>query len=111
MKSQLPPDGFVTTVRRVFLLAVVCAFSLTALAKDRTMLQSSFDNNQQPIKIDVQVGQSRVIDFEQDYERLSISDPKIAETVPISFKQVLVNGLAFGQVNLVAWSKSKNGEA
>jgi pilus assembly protein CpaC len=53
------------------------------------------------------VGQSRLIDFDQEYERVSISDPKIAEAVPISFRQVLVNGLQFGQVNLVAWSKPK----
>src|SRR5262249_11029503 len=82
------------------------------IAQERATLQASFADNAQPIKIDVQVGQSRVIDFDQEYERVAISDPKIAEAVPISLKQVLINGLQFGQVNLVAWSKAKiKGEA
>src|SRR5215813_8573358 len=81
-------------------LMLLVTLGVTAIAQEKATLQASFDNNQQAIKIDVQVGQSRVIDFDQEYERLSISDPKIAEAVPISFKQVLLNGLAFGQVNL-----------
>lgn len=71
------------------------------------MVQASFANNAQPTKIDVLVGQSRVIDLDEPYDRVSISDPKIAETVPITERQILVNGLTFGQVNLVVWSKSK----
>src|SRR5262249_22455166 len=90
-------------------LMLLVTLGVTAIAQEKATLQASFDNNQQAIKIDVQVGQSRVIDFDQEYERLSISDPKIAEAVPISFKQVLLNGLAFGQVNLVAWSKTAPG--
>jgi pilus assembly protein CpaC len=94
-------------LRWAFFIAVVLAASLCAVAQEKATLQASFANNAQPIKIDVQVGQSRVIDFDQEYERVAISDPKVAEAVPISFKQVLVNGLQFGQVNLVAWSKTK----
>jgi len=94
-------------LRCVSLLVVTLAASLCAMAQERATLQASFANNAQPIKIDVQVGQSRVIDFDQEYERVAISDPKVAEAVPISFKQVLINGLQFGQVNLVAWSKAK----
>src|SRR5215470_6347290 len=85
-------------LRCVSLLVVICAASLCAIAQEKATLQASFANNSQPIKIDVQVGQSRVIDFDQEYERVAISDPKIAEAVPISFKQVLINGLQFGQV-------------
>jgi len=99
-------------LRCLSLLVLTSAASLCAIAQERATLQASFADNAQPIKIDVQVGQSRVIDFDQEYERVAISDPKVAETVPISFKQVLINGLQFGQVNLVAWSKAKiKGEA
>src|SRR5215813_10314846 len=94
-------------LRCASLLVVTIAASLCATAQERATLQASFANNAQPIKIDVQVGQSRVIDFDQEYERVAISDPKVAEAVPISFKQVLINGLQFGQVNLVAWSKPR----
>jgi pilus assembly protein CpaC len=84
------------------------ALSVCASAQDKTTIQASFSNTQ-PIKIDVLVGQSRLIEFDEDYERLSISDPKIAEVVPISYRQALVNGLTFGQVNLVAWAKRPKG--
>ncbi len=94
-------------LRGAVVLLMLCALSLAAIAQERATIQSNFSDNQQPVKVEVLVGQSRVIDFDQEYERLSISDPKVAETVPISFKQVLLNGLAFGQVNLVAWSKAK----
>jgi pilus assembly protein CpaC len=88
------------------------ALGVCAIAQEKATIQASFADNAQPVKIDVLVGQSRVIDFDQEYERVSISDPKIAEAVPISFKQILVNGLQFGQVNLVAWSKPRvKGEA
>lgn len=86
---------------------VLLTLGAVAQAQDRTTIQASFANNPQPIKIDVLVGQSRVVEFDQDYERLSISDPKIAEVVPINYKQAIVNGLTFGQVNLVAWAKRK----
>lgn len=99
-------------LRCASLLVALSVASLCAVAQERATLQASFANNSQPIKIDVQVGQSRVIDFDQEYERVAVSDPKVAEAVPISFKQVLINGLQFGQVNLVAWSKPRiKGEA
>jgi len=102
-----------TDVQPVLRLAIslflVFATGSIAIAQERTV-QASFINNSQPIKIDVLVGQSRVIEFDEEYERLSISDPKIAEVVPINYKQALVNGLTFGQVNLVAWAKRKPGE-
>ncbi len=87
---------------------VLLTLGTVARAQDRTTIQASFANNPQPVKIDVLVGQSRVVEFDQDYERLSISDPKIAEVVPINYKQAIVNGLTFGQVNLVAWAKRKD---
>ncbi|MEO6726289.1 MAG: type II and III secretion system protein family protein [Blastocatellia bacterium] len=88
-------------------MLVLLSLGAVAGAQDKTTIQASFANNAQPVKIDVLVGQSRVVEFDQDYERLSISDPKIAEVVPINFKQAIVNGLTFGQVNLVAWAKRK----
>jgi len=102
-----------TVLRNVFtvvmMFMLVSGLSAFAQAQERTTLKASFMDNAQPIKIDVLVGQSRLIEFDQEYERLSISDPKIAEVVPISYKQALVNGLSFGQVNLVAWAKRPSG--
>jgi pilus assembly protein CpaC len=88
------------------------ALGVGVTAQEKATIQASFANNSQPIKIDVLVGQSRVIEFEQDVDRVASSDPKVVETVPISLRQVLFNGLQFGQVNLVAWSKPRvKGEA
>src|SRR5262249_4008922 len=94
-------------LRCLSLLVLTSAASLCAIAQERATLQASFADNAQPIKIDVQGGQSRVIDFDQEYERVAISDPEVAEAVPISFKPGRINGLQFGRVNLVAWSKAK----
>lgn len=90
----------------VFTLMILSVF---ASAQER-MIQASFSNNGQPIKIDVQVGQSRVVEFDADYERIAISDEKVAQVIPINFRQAIVNGLTFGQVNMVAWAKKKEGE-
>jgi pilus assembly protein CpaC len=113
MKSllqQVKRHDVCPVLRGAFACVMLFAVAALAMAQERATIQASFANNQQPTKIDVLVGQSRVIDFDQEVERVSISDPKIAETVPISFKQVLLNGLQFGQVNLVAWSKPRAGE-
>jgi pilus assembly protein CpaC len=100
------PVRFRHALRGLSLTLALCALSLSASAQERTSLKASFAGDTgQPVKVDVLVGQSRVIDFDQAYERVSISDPKTVEVVPISPTQVLINGLTFGQVNLVAWSK------
>jgi pilus assembly protein CpaC len=84
--------------------------SATAVAQERPTLRASFAGTSQApapsVKVDVLVGQSRLIEFDEDYERVSISGEKVAEVVPISTRQVMVNGLNFGQVNLVVWAKN-----
>lgn len=94
-------------LRPTVFLIILLVLGVSASAQEKTTIQASFANNLQPTKVDVLVGQSRVVEFDQDYERLSISDPKIAEVVPINYRQALINGLTFGQVNLVAWAKRK----
>ncbi len=96
------------TLRLAISFLVLFTLAVSAYGQEKSTIQASFANNSTPVKIDVLVGQSRVVEFDQDYERLSISDPKIAEVVPINYKQALINGLTFGQVNLVAWAKRKD---
>ena len=57
-------------------------------------------------QINVLVGQSRVINFDRQIGRFSVSNPEVAEAVLVAPDQVLVNGKAFGQVNFIAWEKS-----
>src|SRR5438105_9406549 len=95
-----------SALRCLILALALSLLGLSVQAQERNSLSASFDTDtKQPVKIDVLVGQSRVIDFNEPIERVSVSDPKILEAVPITPKQVLINGLAFGQVNLVVWNK------
>ena len=97
---------FRTTLCGLMLVLVACLIGLGASAQERTSIKASFEKDaDRPIKVDVLVSQSRVIDFDQTIERVSVSDPKILDAIPISPKQVLINGLTFGQVNLVVWRK------
>lgn len=89
------------------ILLLIAGLTGVGMAQERPTLRGSFAKNQSSsIKVDVLVGQSRLIELDEDYERVSISGEKIAEVVPISTRQVMVNGLNFGQVNLVVWAKN-----
>lgn len=102
-------------MRRAFLWASAAvlgmSLSLKLKAQEPTTLVASFAGDlSQPIKVDVLVGQSRVINFDRPYERVSISNPEVAEYHALPPSQLLVNGKKFGQVNLVVWSKATDGE-
>jgi len=57
------------------------------------------------IPVNVLVGQSKLITFDNSIERFSVSNPEIAEAVLVTGNQVVVNGKAFGQINFIAWEK------
>ncbi|MFM8396055.1 MAG: type II and III secretion system protein family protein, partial [Acidobacteriota bacterium] len=95
------------TASGLLFLLLIAGYSALVIAQERPTLRASFARNQQAsLKVDVLVGQSRLIELDEDYERVSISGEKIAEVVPISTRQVMINGLNFGQVNLVVWAKN-----
>jgi pilus assembly protein CpaC len=85
-------------------LMVVLTYSL-ATAQE-TSYKASFQQNKEPVAVNVLVGQSRVINFDRPVGRFSVSNPEIAEAVLVTPDQVLVNGKAFGQVNFIAWEQS-----
>jgi pilus assembly protein CpaC len=70
--------------------------------------QASFAKNKEPIAVNVLVGQSRLITFDRALERFSVSNPDIAEAVLVASNQVVINGKAFGQINLIAWEKNSS---
>src|SRR5215208_4240877 len=57
------------------------------------------------IPVNVLVGQSKLITFDNSIERFSVSNPEIAEAVLVTGNQVVVNGKAFGQIIFIAWEK------
>jgi pilus assembly protein CpaC len=75
-------------------------------AQTSSSYKASFKQNQEPVPVNVLVGQSRVINFDKPVGRFSVSNPEIAEAVLVTPDQVLVNGKAFGQVNFIAWEQS-----
>jgi pilus assembly protein CpaC len=83
---------------------LLCAFPL--FAQEQITNASFSTGTKEAIPVNVLVGQSRVISFDQPIERFSVSNPEIAEAVLVTSNQVVVNGKAFGQVNFIAWEKS-----
>ncbi len=82
---------------------LLCAFPLSA--QDQSTNASFSPGTKEAIPVNVLVGQSRLISFDQPIERFSVSNPEIAEAVLVSSNQVVVNGKAFGQINFIAWEK------
>ncbi|HEY2974944.1 MAG TPA: type II and III secretion system protein family protein [Pyrinomonadaceae bacterium] len=100
MQSRSSIRYFVVVLGTILL----CAFPL--LAQEQTTNASFSTGTKEAIPVNVLVGQSRVISFDQPIERFSVSNPEIAEAVLVTSNQVVVNGKAFGQVNFIAWEKS-----
>jgi len=88
----------------VLVTILLCAVPLCA--QEQTTNASFSTGTKEAIPVNVLVGQSRVITFDNALERFSVSNPEIAEAVLVSSNQVVVNGKAFGQVNFIAWEKS-----
>jgi pilus assembly protein CpaC len=118
-KKRICPKGVMimqTTICTMLRNKLVCVIvpvmlllatsSLTAAQE--VSYQASFAKNKEPIAVNVLVGQSRLITFDRSLERFSVSNPDIAEAVLVSGNQVVVNGKAFGQINLIAWEKNSS---
>src|SRR5215471_9613718 len=97
-------DKFIDFVVPALLLLVMTTFA----HGQETNYSASFAKNKEPIAVNVLVGQSRLISFDRPLERFSVSNPDIAEAVLVSANQVVVNGKAFGQINLIAWEKNSS---
>lgn len=90
----------------LMLTSFMLVFSYSVATAQETSYKASFQQNKEPIAVNVLVGQSRVINFDRPVGRFSVSNPEIAEAVLVTPDQVLVNGKAFGQVNFIAWEQS-----
>src|ERR1700680_894436 len=58
-----------------------------------------------PEDIRLTVGKSIVIDYPTDISRISTSNADIVDASPVTAREILVHGKAFGTVTLVVWSK------
>src|SRR6266540_4161149 len=89
----------------IVVLGTILLCAVPLFAQEQTTNASFATGTKEAIPVNVLVGQSRVITFDNAIERFSVSNPEIAEAVLISSNQVIVNGKAFGQINFVAWEK------
>ena len=96
------------TRRFLFLFAMLAVLLPASIARGQeTTYNASFaKNGKEPIAVNVLVGQSRLLTFDRALERFSVSNPDVAEAVLVSSDQVVINGKAFGQINLIAWEKN-----
>jgi pilus assembly protein CpaC len=85
---------------------LLCGLTLSANAQDQSTNASFNGNTKEAIPVNVLVGQSRIISFDSAIERFSVSNPDVAEAVLVTPNQVVINGKAFGQINLIAWQKN-----
>src|SRR5688500_14696694 len=92
----------------VLVLGVALLSTLSVSAQDQSTNASFATGTKEAIPVNVLVGQSRVLTFDQPIERFSVSNPDIAEAVLVASNQVVVNGKAFGQVNFIAWEKGSS---
>ncbi|HEV2762018.1 MAG TPA: pilus assembly protein N-terminal domain-containing protein, partial [Pyrinomonadaceae bacterium] len=90
--------------------ALIIVAPAVARAQETSVAVSFAAAQKEPVPINVLVGQSRVINFDRPIGRFSVSNPEIAEAVIVAPDQVLVNGKAFGQINLIAWEQKGSGQ-
>lgn len=92
--------------RLIALLAIVVCSTISLNAQDQST--NAMFGTKEVIPVNVLVGQSKLITFNQPIERFSVSNPEVAEAVLVAGNQVIVNGKAFGQINFIAWEKGSD---
>src|SRR5258706_14022439 len=58
---------------------------------------------QSPREISIVTGRGELLQFERDIERVAISEPKIADAIVVSPREIMVNGKSAGKASLVVW--------
>src|SRR6266480_2917920 len=70
--------------------------SVIALLIAPTMAQS-------PREVAIITGRGELLQFERDIERVAISEPKIADAIVVSPREIMVNGKSAGKASLIVW--------
>lgn len=63
------------------------------------------EEREAPKEIQVILGKSKVMDSKEVVQRVSVTDPKIADIVVVSVHQILVNGKRVGTTNFIVWNE------
>ncbi len=62
---------------------------------------------QGPVRINVTIGKSQVLELKEAFDRVSVTEPKIADVFVVSPNQILINGKAVGVTSLVVFYPQK----
>jgi pilus assembly protein CpaC len=96
-------------IKRLYVLSFLQAVGFPAavlLAAGLLATASSLFAQGGPEEIRLTIGKSIVIDYPADIARISTSNADIVDASPVTGREVLVHGKAFGTVTLVVWSKA-----
>jgi pilus assembly protein CpaC len=70
------------------------------------VLAASVFGQSGPEDIRLTVGKSIVVDYPTDIGRISTSNAEVVDASPVTTREILIHGKAYGTVTLVVWSKS-----
>jgi pilus assembly protein CpaC len=91
------------------LIAIPCApcAAQTPPTQDSTQAPSSVNAPEGPsaAPLRVMVGKSLLINTTERLKRVSVTDPTVADALVVTPTQVLVNGLAPGEISLLIWDE------
>ena len=65
---------------------------------------------QAPERITIAVGRSYSLDLAYDMDRLSVTDPEVADAIPVTLREVLIHGKKAGTVSLIVWGPGRRVE-
>src|SRR5947209_18610931 len=84
---------------------LLCAAAIAAFCA----AQTTQPQTTQPQKREVTMleGQGELLTFKSDVTKVAISEPKIADAVVISPREVMVNGKAPGRATLMVWESAE----
>jgi len=86
-------------------LALVCALAGAAAGTPGLTAQDILTTPERTVTISR--GMSALITPPSPLERVSIADPEIAEAVPLSTTEILINARSVGSTSLVIWSEGE----
>jgi pilus assembly protein CpaC len=65
---------------------------------------------QAPERITIAVGRSYPIDLTYDMERVAVTDPEVADVIPVTQREILIHGKRAGTVSLMVWGGGRRVE-
>lgn len=63
---------------------------------------------QSPRELSIITGRGELLQFERDIERVAISEPRIADAIVVSPREIMVNAKAPGKASLVVWETASS---